>query len=167
MIDRIAEIKARLKAATPGPWTPHDNHGVKYVSNGKDGRFAKFDNRICEAAFNLNHPPINENMSLIAHAPSDLAYLIEQNDGLEDNLAVALDTLRDEGEENNRLWDENERMRKALQDVNEYFEWEKEAWEKSWCQDGSRRMFAEEVVRKCLAAAAIGEAGDFITGFRP
>lgn len=48
---KLEELESLARAATPGPWTAHDNHGCYYVSNGKDGRFAKFDNRICELVY--------------------------------------------------------------------------------------------------------------------
>lgn len=66
------ELKEKAEKASPGPWTAHDNHGVRYVSNGKDGRFAKFENRICEASFNLHHPPVVANMEYIAAASPDV-----------------------------------------------------------------------------------------------
>lgn len=73
--DALEEIRKRAEDATPGPWTAHDNHGARYVSNGKDGRFAKFDNRICEASFGL-HEPINKNMEFIANARADIPSLL-------------------------------------------------------------------------------------------
>lgn len=60
----LTEIEKRASAATPGPWTAHDNHGTRYVSNGKDGKFAKFDNRVCEAVFNLHLSGDNKNANM-------------------------------------------------------------------------------------------------------
>jgi hypothetical protein len=70
-LKEIAENLIGLaEKSTPGPWTAHDNTGCRYVSNGKDGKFAKFDNRICEAVMNLHIGGLEKtsNMDYIASA---------------------------------------------------------------------------------------------------
>jgi hypothetical protein len=65
---RIDDIKKRLAFATHGPWTPQ----------GKDVRaiYRHFDHMVCLASTELN-------AQLIAHAPSDLQYLLDRVEKLE------------------------------------------------------------------------------------
>lgn len=76
--DPIPAIRERLNAATPGPW---------FV----DGRYA--DGILTQRGANWNaphwivvptHAPIVEHTDaiLIAHAPTDLSYLLEQRDNV-------------------------------------------------------------------------------------
>ena len=67
MSDRIAEIRARLDAATPGPWHKHDDE--PWVTNS-----ATPPMRII--ATGLRGQP--ENADLIAHAPADIAWLLDE-----------------------------------------------------------------------------------------
>lgn len=100
-LDIAKALKEKRAKATQGEWTSHDNHGVRYVSNGKDGPFAKFDNRICEAAFNLHHPPVVENMDFITFAANHsetladaFIELVEQNKDLNKALDALWASLR-------------------------------------------------------------------------
>ena len=85
MTDRLAEIRARLEAATPGPWehwerpnccVVHEEAGIKWEVVG-GGRF--------------------EDHAFIAHAPEDIAWLLGEVERLEerldrwDNLAMSAD----------------------------------------------------------------------------
>jgi hypothetical protein len=87
--DRIAAIRARLEAATPGPWN----------TSGPDtvAQWMIYDGRWCVAsatAYDHNMPLSNKpgargpgyidpdaNAEFIAHAPEDIAWLIGQLEG--------------------------------------------------------------------------------------
>lgn len=79
--DRIAEIKARANAATPGPWTasaPHPYCGEIWVvgPDDPDGAIATgFDDTPADAAF-------------IAHARTDVPWLLDRIEALEQELAA-------------------------------------------------------------------------------
>lgn len=73
MSDRLGEIAARLKAATPGPWrrmlrSPDDTTGGLVV--------LATDGNGVGAAWSDNRPECMGNAALIAHAPEDIAYLV-------------------------------------------------------------------------------------------
>ena len=76
--ERIEAIGARLVAATPGPWVtihqePTDN-GIDIATGRGSGRaFANVLGR-----FSSQRDRIEANAALIAHAPADLAWLIEK-----------------------------------------------------------------------------------------
>lgn len=64
--DRIAEIRARLAAATPGPWRA-DEDEIIWSDEGID----------------IIHVVVNpENADLIAHAPDDLRWCLDEIDRL-------------------------------------------------------------------------------------
>lgn len=90
--DKVREAKEAAEKASKDDWTYHDNHGVYYVSNGKDGKFAKFDNRICEAAMNFDLGP-NDKRSNIKHiatmCPKFTLEMIERYEALEKKLEKA------------------------------------------------------------------------------
>ncbi len=92
MIPALAEIKARLSAATPGPWTVsrsdsdhgHINYQVENFGYEHDGCVA-----FCSELTNFRQA--KKNAELIAHAPTDISRLIsalelaiEQRDGYSD-----------------------------------------------------------------------------------
>lgn len=98
--DRLAEIRARLDAATPAPWTRfsrnssnpdeddwflgHDVHGPPLAQRGQFERVADAE--------------------LITHAPDDLAYLLSLVDQLQGQLdEVTADRDRFQRAENRRL----------------------------------------------------------------
>lgn len=82
---RLAEIRARLEAATPGSWSPYaddrgwcvllDHENVGVIAEVLDARTAEGDAR------------------LIAHAPADLAYLLARVQRLERVAAETHDYL--------------------------------------------------------------------------
>jgi hypothetical protein len=88
--ERLAEIEARLKAATPGPWEWHEN-------GGRDmGRFDGAEGRsVCTFGDSSDYyptqgePPETWDRDLIAHAPTDLASLIATVRSLRTALARA------------------------------------------------------------------------------
>ena len=66
MKSRIDKIKARLAAATPGPWLPRDNNVVLTPTGLAIGSFSTgFEQSKSDAAF-------------IAAAPTDIAYLLSR-----------------------------------------------------------------------------------------
>lgn len=84
--DRTAEIRARVEAATseqPGPWTvnlwPADEHDC-----GAEGEVI---NAAGNAALSLLGSAAY--VALGANAPADLAFLLEENDRLRDEAALA------------------------------------------------------------------------------
>lgn len=121
MFDRIAEIRARLDAATPGPWV-HDPDMPKNVySNDITG------SRIAEVRNLTLDPHMRgrdvQTASLIANAPSDLDYMIAELERITANA----DKLTDENvcldsgvgvlsDEIDSLREENARLRSALQE---------------------------------------------------
>ena len=76
---RFDEIRARLRKATPGPWHPNPD-GTGEEGDGcvwfEDANLGRVD-VICGTAF-WN----KADADLIAHAPADLAYLLEIIDAL-------------------------------------------------------------------------------------
>ena len=82
MTDRLQEIRARLDAASPGPWgytlDPGTRHYEPYLLvENKHGAIAEVNPR---------HPRRTRNADLIAHAPADIAWLL-------DELRVAYDDI--------------------------------------------------------------------------
>jgi hypothetical protein len=75
-VTRIDDIKARLAAATPGPWRYWTNGFDRYVIGNEDPKTGTFESIIGgephEGAIDENDP----NCTLIASAPTDLAYLL-------------------------------------------------------------------------------------------
>jgi hypothetical protein len=93
--DRIAEIRARLDAATEGPWvyeSAADIHGVE------DGRIHYVTPQF---AARDDDPPMTSfydraDAELVANAPTDLAYLLARVEELEGQLAKAQAELDDQ-----------------------------------------------------------------------
>jgi hypothetical protein len=89
--DRIAEIRARLEAATPGPWKAQE-----YDENPGDEGCAILGNttttmRSYVLAYSLPYPwhdreATERDAELIANAPTDLAYLLARVEELERQL---------------------------------------------------------------------------------
>lgn len=90
-LKRLRELEA---AATPGPWQSHNNHGVYYVSNGRDGLFATFDNRICEASTNFFGVDKTANMEFIAAARNHFKELLDEVERL--NLEIKKSTYMED-----------------------------------------------------------------------
>ena len=77
--DRLAEIRSRLDAATPGPWTNDlEWDEVDAIVVPKIKYFDPY--RACVAR--VGNPP---NADLIAHAPADIAYLLDEVERLRAN----------------------------------------------------------------------------------
>ncbi len=85
----LDEIKARLKAATPGPWKvdAKECKGKHVVTD------APFEYRIAVA--NEYYESGAKDASLIAHAPTDLAFLLGLVERQQRALEYALMTLND------------------------------------------------------------------------
>ena len=72
---RIAQIRARLGAATPGPWQTWPDGTEESVESVSVGRF------VCH--MNSNMRQFRADASLIANAPADLVYLLAEVERLE------------------------------------------------------------------------------------
>ncbi len=68
MSERVSQIRARLAFATPGPWRTTDQVGVWAMVHGPHN---------VEVAHALTYMSHN-NGPLIANAPSDLAWLLDE-----------------------------------------------------------------------------------------
>ncbi len=99
----VDEIKARLEAATPGPWKIYDNGFDVYmaagVRNALPGERSTFDCGIikeksiyggepCEGAFD----PTDPDHELIANAPTDISHLLAEREALRE----ALEKIKDD-----------------------------------------------------------------------
>lgn len=114
---RIDEIKARLAAATPGPWEPcergAENPVIKgqgsFIENGEQtnlfmAMWPCHDIADTVAAEDLTY----NNIELAANAPADIAFLIGEIERLEEDIAglCGYDSaaeMRADNEEHNRL----------------------------------------------------------------
>ena len=70
MSDRLTEIRARLDAATPGPWVPDDECVLRPASS-PHGRFL-----IIAECHDGGH--LENDARLIASAPSDIEWLLDE-----------------------------------------------------------------------------------------
>lgn len=107
---RLAEIEARLAAATPGPWgVDHDDEGVfndtcvvqgnyGWVASGPDSRYPAYDEDTEQG---------RADAELIAHAPADLAALVEFARRVEEILDDHVST-------NEQVFDDLDRAMKQL-----------------------------------------------------
>jgi hypothetical protein len=75
MSDRLKAIKARLKAASPGPWRYTDLNGEKYIACPGEPT----DNYVCDFGWHYDGDVPPGNPDFIAHAPEDVAWLLSQH----------------------------------------------------------------------------------------
>lgn len=76
MSDRVEEIRARLDAATPGPWgTDERYHGKVYCDDSLGSMVADTGSRYTIA---ITREKEAANADLIAHAPADLAWCLAE-----------------------------------------------------------------------------------------
>lgn len=75
MPDRLQEIRARLDAATPGPWHVHPVGSIEV-------------RRLDYSGFVVARANHDDDADLIAHAPADLAWLLAEIDALRERVAV-------------------------------------------------------------------------------
>jgi hypothetical protein len=87
MSDRLAEIIARLTAATPGPWTALDPDDYAIYVTGPHG------GPVCEVRGYGARLPQRDNQALIANAPADLAWCIGEIERLALRVAAQADTI--------------------------------------------------------------------------
>lgn len=83
MSDRLQEIRARLDAATPGPWRilHHDLCcGESWVRDESGYHVG--------TSLYSNDEKRDENLSLIAHAPADIAWLLDEVERLRESCDV-------------------------------------------------------------------------------
>lgn len=81
MTDRLAEIRKRLYAATPGPWGKRRNISNTQNLIGAARAGSKKRLLLAELSWGGPMPPKAEseaNAAFIAHAPEDIAYLLEE-----------------------------------------------------------------------------------------
>lgn len=78
--EKIAEIEARLKAATPGPWGCIFEQFHDYVQAAPDNQPSNIVARI--SPYGTSDTTRHFNSLFIAHAPSDIAYLLERLRGV-------------------------------------------------------------------------------------
>lgn len=89
-MSRFDEVKARLRAATPGPWEGHNLTGDTGVICHEDGIvYAGGD--ILHVVGLKNH----DDLRLIANAPADIKYLIEEHCAEQMRRIVAEEFLRE------------------------------------------------------------------------
>lgn len=104
---RLAEIRERLAAATPGPWELYaTERNVIAITKGRmrSGYRREIVHWSGFDCSNIDDPgQVRANAALIAHAPSDLAYLLDEIA----RLTRELDAARAE----------NRRLREALERV--------------------------------------------------
>ena len=79
MSDRLTEIRARLDAATPGPWTSNDYLVVVTEAARNHPIIGAYSKHIAQARN-------EENADLIAHAPADIEWLLDEVDNLNKTL---------------------------------------------------------------------------------
>lgn len=99
MTDRVQEIRDRLEAATPGPWSyspastgnPSDgptHHEVRSVSIS--------DDRTMYAIATTDYNEMGYlDAEFIAHAPDDIEFLLAEVERLQEDLEVTRDSLGD------------------------------------------------------------------------
>lgn len=92
MID-LDPIKARLAAATPGPWTPVETH--KQSATDSFFSVAVVGRREVRATIPSQARPDERDAALIASAPADLAALVAEVERLREALANLLDAWND------------------------------------------------------------------------
>ena len=85
--DRIAEIRARLDAATPGPWRTLDwaDPPMFVVAQPRDSDHWP---RLASCGF-------GGDADLIANAPADIAWLLDEVDALRERVAILRADLED------------------------------------------------------------------------
>lgn len=85
MTDRLQEIRARLDAATPGPWENTDDWSVvTAVVRQRSKWLPDYEMLVADVG-----QPVNAD--LIAHAPADIAWLLDRLDELETERGAVLD----------------------------------------------------------------------------
>ncbi len=89
--ERIAEIRARLKAATPGEWDYVLGSGNIMLTAIKaeqgDGRSVFIADCLPDYALDWAERDHRPNMEFVANAPADLAYLLAENARIDAALA--------------------------------------------------------------------------------
>ena len=85
MSDRLAEIRARLDAATPGPWENTDDWSVvTAVVRQRSKWLPDYEMLVADVG-----QPVNAD--LIAHAPADIAWLLAENDAFREQIEFLKD----------------------------------------------------------------------------
>lgn len=93
MNDRIDAIRARLNAATPGPWAIwHDLDHQGFTTVGDADSYEEIlAHGECEESNPTAHVYVEEDADLIANAPADIAFLLAELDAARGRLAEAWD----------------------------------------------------------------------------
>jgi len=92
-VDRLAEIRARLDAATPGPWSTYRESG--------DWGSCHTDGTTTITVYSDRDGGYVSDQQFIAHAPADIAWLLTELSIRESDVKEIYD-LRDQV---NALWD--------------------------------------------------------------
>lgn len=89
---RLAEIKARLKAVTPGQWDTEKYQPQQVQTKLQGLSIAYFGkNTICSSQgfYEITREQAEANASMVAHAPDDLRYLLSCIEELHEELNAA------------------------------------------------------------------------------
>lgn len=96
-VDRMAAIRAREAAATPGDWVASERRLTRCVAIYSTSACGVKNcaKNICSKTHNGNndHSIAIKDLDFIAHARSDIPYLLERVEALEAALGEAIDTL--------------------------------------------------------------------------
>lgn len=88
MSDRLAEIRARLDAATPGPWHWGRNESESFCWIMRShGAYGQYDHHADTRTPDDAH--------LIAHAPADIAWLLDRVQEQDEHLRAISQDLSD------------------------------------------------------------------------
>ncbi len=118
MADRLEEIKARLAAATPGPWEESGGTEFGFRIAATERESKRIVRELSIASSHGGNVRAFADAALIAHAPTDLAYLIAEVEWLRRELEWIADRVS--GDEPGNLsafrpgWEAGERAREAL-----------------------------------------------------
>lgn len=145
MSDRIAEIRARVDAATAGPWKAKD--GALLDKEGwPDGVLS-----CCNVT--------DETIEFIAHAREDVPYLLARISGLERQVEATAEGQRATLDQLVRVTGERDAMREALEQI----KWRGESLDRESSRFLDKPLPPNDftdIATKALAAASIERQGD-------
>lgn len=95
----LAAIKKRLEEATPGPWKIHTGYNRFQADPGCYGNYLEIGSELSLLASSV--PP--KTLNFIAHAPTDIANLLDALEKCKKQLKYVSETYVAEKNENDRL----------------------------------------------------------------